>query len=988
MNFFARSSTKSKAKSKPRGKATPPAPLLNSDQFIDLIGLVLIAVAVITLLSALSPGGQGNITGVWVGGLKLIFGWGMLIAPVLLLAFGGFLVAQRFGDRFPRPSPGRIFGIFLAYLAALGLFHVFNGVSTDRGLNIQPQFGMGGGTIGFSIFSALSPLGDVGASVLLLGGLLMSLTLISGLTLAQLGLALEQFAGKLRIRFFGHNAQSTRERPIVPRYDPSFRQPKPTNGIDDSENIDSIRINGLRPRGAEPKPGKKSARNFVVEPVDQRDRSNEQEEDVPAPIQSEKSKRIGPSPVAAKLGQAAIASDVIVNMPTRNSPPAEYAPSNARRVPPPHIIGGINSAASAAASSAIQMASEPSRTWTLPDTSDVLEVGKDVTKSASDLRERAKAIEETLISFGVPAKVTEVNPGPTITQFCVEPGFTQRGQSSDRFVQRVKDKLIASIISETSESEEGLSKKEATDRFAEYFDITEIPSNDGDLVTIKSRRHNVDLITIARSAGGKVVEGVPGGRSVTAGLERQKVKVSRIAALADDLALSLAAPRIRIEAPVPGKSYVGIEVPNGETSLVSLRDVMESEEYEALARKTRLRLGLGSDVSGHPVVADLSAMPHLLIAGTTGSGKSVCVNSIITALLINNSPDDLRLLMVDPKRVELTGYNGIPHLIAPVVVDLEQVSGVLKWTTSEMDRRYRTFARYGSRNIVDFNEKVREKQQKNMAAADQGVSESSADSELKHLPYIVLIIDELADLMMLAPDETEKTICRLAQMARATGIHLILATQRPSVDVVTGLIKANFPARIAFTVASAIDSRVILDSVGAEKLLGRGDMLVLKPDLGSPQRAQGCFLSDKEIQKVVRHWRAQAAGGTVVPGPLTPVQMRLPISQKVMDGAGLPSASNLSVVRPGDTPTWTESPVFNPAAGVGETAPPSVGADTLFDEAVATVRLQGKASISLLQRRLRIGYTRSARMIEEMEEKGIVGPSLSGSQFREVLPAK
>jgi S-DNA-T family DNA segregation ATPase FtsK/SpoIIIE len=300
---------------------------------------------------------------------------------------------------------------------------------------------------------------------------------------------------------------------------------------------------------------------------------------------------------------------------------------------------------------------------------------------------------------------------------------------------------------------------------------------------------------------------------------------------------------------VPGRAIVGIEVPNGETSLVSLRDVMESEEFERLERKTRLRLGLGQDVSGHPVVADLTTMPHLLIAGTTGSGKSVCVNAIITALLCYNAPDDLRFLMIDPKRVELTGYNGIPHLIAPVVVDLEKTTQVLQWVAREMDGRYRTFAKHGVRNIVDFNAKV--------AAQGSAAVNKPIDSDLKKLPYIVVVIDELADLMMMAPDETEKIICRLAQMARATGIHLILATQRPSVDVVTGLIKANFPARIAFTVATTVDSRVILDGPGAEKLLGRGDMLVVTPEQAMPMRAQGCFLNEREITRVVRHWRGQ-----------------------------------------------------------------------------------------------------------------------------------
>ncbi|CAG1001516.1 DNA translocase SpoIIIE [Anaerolineales bacterium] len=413
---------------------------------------------------------------------------------------------------------------------------------------------------------------------------------------------------------------------------------------------------------------------------------------------------------------------------------------------------------------------------------------------------------------------------------------------------------------------------------------------------------------------------------------RTKVRVSKIASLSDDLALALAAPRIRIQAPVPGHSYVGIEVPNEEMAMVALRDILESETFK---RNTKpLVFALGRDVAGVPIVTNLEGMPHLLIAGTTGSGKSVCVNSILTCMLLYNTPDDLRLVLVDPKRVELTGYNGIPHLLGPVVVEMERVIGALQWMTREMDKRYHLFAQAGSRNIIDYNAKMKLQGQ-------------------KKLPYLVIIIDELADLMMIAPDETEKTITRLAQLARATGIHMVLATQRPSVDVVTGLIKANFPARIAFAVASNTDSRVILDQPGAERLLGRGDMLYQAPDAPSAARLQGVFVSDHEIQRLTEYWRTQAGNASpyaVAGTPTDSVPTNVPLKQGEL---------------------WDEG---KPAEG-----------DPLFGDAVEIVRKEGRASVSMLQRRLRIGYTRASRLVDMMEDKKIVGPPEGGTQMRAVL---
>jgi S-DNA-T family DNA segregation ATPase FtsK/SpoIIIE len=462
---------------------------------------------------------------------------------------------------------------------------------------------------------------------------------------------------------------------------------------------------------------------------------------------------------------------------------------------------------------------------------DLLDPGSPQKFSESDARVRAALIEETLASFGIPAQVVEINVGPVVTQFGVEPGYI------------------------------------------------EAPGTNG-----RPRR--------------------------------RKVRVSKIYSLSNDLALALAAAPIRIEAPVPGKPVVGIEVPNSEISLVSLRSVLESADFRKA--RGRLKIALGQDVSGTPTFSDLADMPHLLIAGATGSGKSVCINAIVSSLIFNNDPDQLRMVMIDPKRVELTRYNGLPHLVAPVVVELDSAVAALRWVTFQMDERYRKFSAEKARHLDDYNRKMEAKNE-------------------DALPRIIVVIDELADLMMMNPEEVERHICRIAQMARATGIHLVIATQRPSVDVVTGLIKANFPARISFAVTSQIDSRVILDSPGAEKLLGRGDMLFMPQDSSHLVRLQGCYVSDAEVESLVKFW-----------------------------------AESL----PTDTPS-----TIAPWASLED----AQEEDALLDEAIALVQKTGRASASLLQRRMRIGYPRAARLIDLMEDRGIIGPPETGGKSRGVL---
>ncbi|MFH1485801.1 MAG: DNA translocase FtsK, partial [Chloroflexota bacterium] len=499
----------------------------------------------------------------------------------------------------------------------------------------------------------------------------------------------------------------------------------------------------------------------------------------------------------------------------------------------------------------------PSGGWEMPPY-ELLDRSPETELSSADGEARARRIEEALASYGVDAKVVQVNPGPAVTQFGVEPGWD------------VKHRTVR---------EKDTDGKPKLDK-------------DGN-----PRVHREEV-------------------------SRTRVKVERITSLANDLALALAASTVRIEAPVPGKSLVGIEVPNTSTGLVSLRSVIEGTAFQRMLTRSRLTIALGKGVAGEAVVGDLAKMPHLLIAGATGSGKSVCINSIVACLLTHATPKEIRFLMIDPKRVELVSFNSIPHLLAPVIVETEQVVGVLRWVMKEMDRRYTRLASAGVRNVEAYNR---------------------SPSIPEPMPYLVVIIDELADLMMVAPYEVERTICRLAQLSRATGIHLVVATQRPSVDVVTGLIKANFPTRISFAVTSQVDSRTILDMTGAEKLLGQGDMLYMPTDAAKPKRLQGCFVSDQEIERLVKFWSHDKWA------PLRPPQFTEELAEAVATEEG--------------------------------------GAeDNLMDKARKLAAESEHVSTSLLQRRLRVGYPRAARIMEALEEEGAVAPrDLHGN--RDILSA-
>ena len=468
-----------------------------------------------------------------------------------------------------------------------------------------------------------------------------------------------------------------------------------------------------------------------------------------------------------------------------------------------------------------------------------------------------------------------------------------------------------------------------------------LPKNSNSANYEAERRMNAEKLTnTLRSFGVETkIVGISQGPSVTR-YELQPaagVKISKITNLADDIALNLAASGVRIEAPIPNKAAVGIEVPNKNRRMVSMREVIDQPQYKEA--KSKLNVALGKDITGEFVYSDLAKMPHLLIAGTTGSGKSVCLNSMIVSILYNATPDEVKLLMIDPKQVEFTIYNGIPHLLVPVVSDPRKASGALAWAVTEMLSRYKTFSEHSVRDISGYN----------------SICESEGK---KKMPQIVIFIDELSDLMMAAPNEVEDSICRLAQMARAAGMHLVIATQRPSVDVITGIIKANIPSRISLSVSSQVDSRTIIDSVGAEKLLGNGDMLYYPVGIPKPIRVQGCYLSDKEVENVVNFIKLQ--------------------EQSVYDD---------EVMKEIDKNAQNTGSKKKDTSATGEDGESDGPADEMLPKAIEVVIEAQSASTTLLQRKLKLGYARAARIVDDLEERGIIGP-YEGAKPRKVLVSK
>ena len=850
-----RGGTKSRSRSKSKSKASKWQLSLNQQQKILIVGIGVVFITAVLALSLIAPD-QGQLTAALSTLLWRGFGWGSWVIPLATGAIGLYLVLLGM-DQQPGLPTYRLSGSVVLFFVAIALASMLvAGRNNDLDdLWAVARAGDGGGYIGSGLASVLV---DFVGSI----GAIFTLTVfaIIGAILVS-GLSRAEL-GELLLRFVRGEFF-----PAMPDFS-AWRQQTETETADSDAIERPIVVNNGRSR-----------------------------------------QTISRSPTAAQENEASQlpltppSSQPPANKPTPPTPKPQPQPQTI--IAEPIVIGGRSYQAQ--------------QSWTLPNIADILTAGADQSNNNASIREQVEIIEHTLESFGAPATVVEVNPGPTVTQFGVEPSFLE-------------------------------------------------------------------------TRGGK----------------RTKVKVGKIASLADDLTLALASHSVRIQAPVPGKGYVGIEVPNQAKATVSLRDVMESNEFQRL--KSPLRMGLGQNVSGRPVAADLASMPHVLVAGTTGSGKSVCVNGIIAGFLLHNTPDELKMVMIDPKRVELTGYNGIPHLAAPVVVDMDRVIATLQWALREMDARYKMFAEVGARNITDFNKKVKN------------------HPKLERLPYVVIIIDELADLMMLAPEDTERAITRLAQMARATGMHMIIATQRPSVDVVTGLIKANFPARIAFAVASSTDSRVILDSTGAERLLGQGDMLFQSPDAATPVRLQGCYVSDGELDKLIQYWKAArrynliaAQEGQPARDPLAPMtqnpalasrqavegkkkvvsppnqvakstksdKLAAPPTNNMTPAAPNPQAKHPTTILPpsgAESDGMAQKPLLEALAEAEETAAKTaVYDDELMAEAIDLVKKLQKASTSLLQRRFRIGYTRAARLIDTMEAEGIIGPATGTSKAREVL---
>lgn len=1037
--------------SKTKAAASKPVEFKNEglslDAKLDILGVALVFSAMILFFSAVSSD-QGALTGQINGFFTRLLGWGALAVPVAMLITGGWLIARRFGDSAPILYVQRIVGILMLYIGLLLAFHYIESLNPiyDGNIDFFRYYGhnsaRGGGYIGTELYLfVVGFIGELGGVFLLLGWFIVALMFVTRTSAAELAMIIISLYRSFQIAR-KHRAQrvaaermlaqqkmaeqlaiSKANTPELPAGAPAALPAPLQQQIPlpiESRGI-PIRMGGqMLPTDAQADPAQlptsvaPNARAVRVKGdgrlnkiMNVLPRRSDAGESAPATSNggglgrfmrrtpSAPTTEHKPNAAAGLAGAAASAVSGAIDALTPDKPAAPAA-STAPPPPPPSLPGvpaathtmptpatptppaGAGGAKTDEVDPSFMRPAQPKGIYTHTESASATppgtangEHGTPPAPSANDRLSRLDQIRAGMVRPGATAPPTAPTSHP-------EAGV-ERPTPPQPITLPTAPPVTPPVAPQPPAASQPTVTAHSTRQRKQYIipDYKAVLSSgseqDIDRETLVKKARVIEDTLQSFGAPGRVVEINTGPVITQFGVEpdyltlrngkKARVKVSSIAQLDKDLQLSLNAKSIRIEAPVPGKGFVGIEVPNDVSAIVNLRDVMESREFKRV--KSPLAITLGQSVDGAPVAADLASMPHLLIAGTTGSGKSVCVNAVIISLILNNSPEVVKFIMVDPKRVELTGYNGIPHLVAPVVVELERVVGVLKWVTREMDERYKRFSNAGARNIVDYNNHLPD------------------GAEI--MPYIVVIIDELADLMMLAPDETERTITRIAALARATGIHLVIATQRPSVDVVTGLIKANFPARIAFAVASGIDSRVILDQPGAEKLLGRGDMLYMSGDSPAPLRLQGVYVSDSEINNVVRYWRTQG-DATQKPLIITGDESSDPVRESTP--VTLPPVRETSRA-PAPTPTrapalWDEFEDEDddlPSGAHGQE-------DEMYEEAVELVRRLNKASVSLLQRRLRIGYTRAARLIDVMEQRGVVGPPTEGSKPRVVLPPK
>ena len=772
----------------------------------EIVALVLVVFGIISLLSLFNMSPDATVARAWANALSSVFGYGSLLVAPGIVALGLMLLVSRPGI-VPRLSPRRILALQIAFLALLAMLHVTGGGSEWRAI---ARAGQGGGIVGWGLSATIAGLfGSAFAFFFYLVIFAACIAALFGHDLSRVVRTLQRLSTLFRRG--GENLTAGPQRPRARRGTPTVpRRPTVTG---ERQKLNIVRI---RPNPSHIPPSRRTTRPAASGPDDDSPAVKSRMEAAPRP-------RPGVLPLPqnrpARRPRRRRSEIRLVERPDGrmrrffsfdHEPEARVHVARGQQLPPLELLADLPLAA--------------------PD--------------AEEINRNIVLLENTLLEFDIDIEVVDVQVGPTITRYAIQP---YRENPDDR-------------------------------------------------------------------------EGAVFSRT----------RVRKIVSLTNDLALALAARRLRLETPVPGKNYLGLEVPNLQPAIVALRPVLESETYDdqRAGSGSTLLIPLGRDVAGMPVAADIGQMPHLLIAGATGTGKSVAIASIATSLLLQNTPETLRLVMLDPKLVELSRFNGIPHLIGPVETRLERIIEVLRWCTREMDRRYRLLESANARNIEAYNARPAQRQ------------------EGTHLPWIVIFVDEIGDLMQAHPEETERSLTRLAQMARAVGMHLIVATQRPSVDVLTGLIKANFPTRMAFAVASGVDSRVILDSVGAESLLGNGDMLYLATDASGPQRIQGCLVSEEEVRAVVEFWRRRAQ---LDKGREPALQSEAPWEQAMRRRQLL-----------SDT-------------------------DPMLEQAVRAVLEEGEASASLLQRRMGLGYPRAARIIDLLFELQIIGPPEAGGRGRRVL---